>query len=317
MQSNNKKLELDVLFENFVKQSRSIECNSPITIKNYRENYASLKKFKPDVRLTDLTPVFMADFFDHMQTRERVANDGSVKKGLKNSSVATIRGKLSAFFSWLKENGYLKVNPFECMKYPDVSYTDKRAFTKEEFDKIFLAVSRDMSWGNQLLKKRNIAFIITLFYTGIRKGEILGLKLSDLDMKNQLLTVRAEISKSKRTRIIPVHQELMSYLEEYLALIGDYTTNALWVSNNNDRQFTDHGAKHFINHLSVVTGINCHLHRFRHTFAVNYYVQTHDILGLQRLMGHRDIKMTLSYLRSLPDDEIVRQMNGLSIAKFK
>jgi len=312
----NNRPSIDKLFESFIKQSRSIEGHSPVTIKNYSQNFDLLKKFRPDIQLDDLTSEFITDFFDFLRTRERKVGNELVVRDLKNSSVATVRGKLSAFFEWLVKNRYLDSNPFEGIKYPDVSYTDKRAFTKDEFDRIYLAVSRDIPWENQLLRKRNIAFIMTLFLTGIRKGEILGLRLSDIDFHDSILTIRAETSKSKRTKFIPINKELMFYLKEYLAIMGGYTTDSLWVSSNSDRPFTEHGLKHFVNRLSAVTGINCHVHRFRHTFAVNYYLQTHDIVGLQKLMGHRDFNMTLKYLRSLSDDDIAVQMGKLRLARF-
>ncbi|MFA5048819.1 MAG: tyrosine-type recombinase/integrase [Patescibacteria group bacterium] len=312
-----KNLRFDDLFETFIRQCRSVEGKSPATIRNYRQNFELLKKFKPDIKLLDLTPELMGSFFEFLQNRKRMVGNKFIVRNLKNSSVATVRGKLNVFFDWLIEYKYLKINPFKGIKYPAFDYTDRRAFTKDEIDKIYLAINRDIVWENQLLKKRNTAFFMMLLYTGIRKGEILGLKLFDLDLKNRLLTIRAETSKSKRTRIIPINSELVPHLEEYLAFMDDYTTGDLWVSSNNDRHFTEHGLKHLINHLNQATGVNCHVHRFRHTFATNYYAQTHDIVNLKKLLGHRDMKMTLSYLRSLPDDDAISQMGKFTLAKVK
>lgn len=58
------------------------------------------------------------------------------------------------------------------------------------------------------------------------------------------------------------------------------------------------------------------IHRFRHTFATNYYTQTHDLVGLQKLMGHRSFKMTLSYLRSMPEEHLVQQIKKFTIDEF-
>jgi integrase/recombinase XerD len=157
---------------------------------------------------------------------------------------------------------------------------------------------------------------MVLVFTGVRKEELLGLQLSDVDLERKFIVVRAEISKSKRHRIIPLNSILIPYLLDYFHYRRNYTSKSLWVSGTVDRGLTEHGAKHLIITLTKVTKINCHLHRFRHTFATNYYKQTHDLFGLQKLMGHRSLRMTLSYLRFLPDEHLVEQIHKLSFDEF-
>lgn len=290
---------LPELFEKFIQRRLYGNCNSRVTIKDYRENFDLFRKFKPDANLEDLNQNTMLDFFEYLNTRERKRGKEMVVRTLKNSSIATVRGKLGAFFSWLVEEKHLKKDPFNKIPYPEVSYDDKRAFTKENFDVIWRAVSIEIKWANRLIKKRNMAMVMFLVLTGVRKGEWLGLKIEDLDMKTGIVTIRGETSKSKRTRTLSLTSEVVPFLEDYFEARADYKSDALWTSGNEDRPFTEHGAKHFIEKLNEATGINCHLHRFRHTFAMNYYLKTHDIVGLKKLLGHRSFKMTLSYLRSL------------------
>lgn len=307
--------DISSLFEEFVKQAK-IEGKAPATIRNYRGNFELLKSFKPDLELKDLVPKTMVDFLTYQNERERKVGNQMVVRTLKNSSILTIMAKLTAFFNWLRENRYITEDPFKGIAYPNVDYTDKRAFPKEQLDKIYIAISRDTLWENTFLKRRNLAMIMFLTLTGVRKGEFLGLQLSDIDFKNKLITIRGETSKSKRTRIIPIHPALISYLEDYCEARAEYTTPYLWVSNNSDRNLSEDGLKHFITNLSKATGVNCHIHRFRHTFAMNYYRQTHDIVGLKKLLGHKSIKMTLSYLRSLTDEDLIQQMGKMVVAEF-
>lgn len=312
---------LDALFQQFCEQRKCVEGKSLKTIQNYTENFELLRKFKPDIKLKDLTKETMVDFFLYLDTRPRKVGTKMVVRTLKNSSKATIRGKLSSFFDWLIANGYMneKKHPFEKIAHPIVDYSDRRAFEKEEFDRIYLTVCRDIQWENELQKKRNMAWIMFLVLTGVRKGEMLGLRLDDINLKTKMLTVRAEISKSKFTRYIPLDDSLLVYLKEYLAARKNYTTPYLWVSScQGDRNLTEHGAKHFIDRLSKVTGLNCHLHRFRHTFAVNFYIATKDLLRLRNLLGHRDVKTTISrYLRWLPDNDLRAELEALRVALFK
>jgi len=304
------------LFEEFINESRAVEGKSEVTINNYRDVFELLIKYKPDIQLADLKKKLMVDFFVFLQERERKVGNKMIVRNLKNSSLETRRNKLNAFLEWLKKNKHIKKNPLKGMKHAEVSYTDKPAYSQEEFDKIFIAASRDIKWPNDVSRKRNIAMIMFLVGTGVRKNEFLELMLKDIDMKKREVTVRGETSKSKRDRSIPIIQELIPFIKEYYASREDYTNDALWISSTKDTRFTKHGMKHLIKLLSRETGINCHLHRFRHTFAVNYYRQTHDLVGLNKLMGHKGYKQTLSYLRSLTDDDVALQMNKVSFKKF-
>lgn len=309
-------MEINQLFEEFIKQVR-IEGKARATIKNYRDSFEELKAFRPGLTLADLTPETMVEYLTYRNERERQVGNQRVVRDLKNSSIATIRGKLGSFFEWLVSRGHLETNPFNDIAYPNVDYSDKRAFTKAQIDKLYLAVSRDIKWDTEFLRLRNLTMIMFLALTGVRKGEFLGLRVADVDMEQRHITIRGETSKSKRTRILSINPQLYPYLDEYLKARLDYDTPALWVSNNQDRNFTADGMKHLIDKLSSLVGFNCHLHRFRHTYAVNFYITNHDIKGVMDTLGHKSLKQTLQYLRSVPQDETLKAMNSMSIEKFR
>jgi len=309
-------LPLRILHEMFLKFKLYGARNSEATIKGHRYTFELLMKFKREMTLEDLTEGTMINFFEFMNTRERKIGRSFVVQQYKNSSVLILRNRLNVFFDWLLERGYIKINPFKRIPYPKVSFTDRRAFSQKEFEAICYAVNTTIQWASLLIKKRNIALIMFLALTGVRREELLGLKLSDIDLYRKLVMVRAETSKSKRGRIIPMNSSLVTYLEDYLNQRKTYLTLFLWVSGWLDQPYTEHGTKKFMKLLTEATNINCHLHRFRHTFATNYYKQTHDIVGLQKLMGHTTFKMTLQYLRSLPDEHIVEQIKKMTIDEF-
>lgn len=309
-------IPLRVLHEMFIKFKYYGERNSEVTIKGHRDTFELFMKFNPKITLIDLTEATIINFLEFINTRERKIGKEYVVREYKNSSIVIMRNRLNVFFDWLLKRGYIKENPFERIPYPKVSYTDKRAYSQKEFEAICYAVNTTIQWANLLIKKRNIAIVMFLTLTGLRKEELLELQLSDIDLFRKFVMVRAETSKSKRSRIIPMNSSLVTYLEDYLEQRKTYLTLFFWVSGLLDVPFTEHGAKKFMEKLSKTTRINCHLHRFRHTFATNYYKQTHDIVGLQKLMGHTTLKMTLQYLRSLPDEHIVEQIKKITIDEF-
>lgn len=311
-----KSLSLVELHELFIKFKLHGARNSSATIRGYRQNFELFLQFNSKLKLKDITEKTVIDYLEFLNTRERKVGKQNIVRVYKSSSLAVVRSRLNVFFRWLLERQYIEINPFEKIPYPDISYTDRRAFNAKEFETICYAVSVKIHWANLLVKKRNIAIIMFLTFTGVRKEELLGLLLSDIDLNLKIISVRGEISKSKRTRIIPLNPELIFYLLDYFHYRRKYSTEFLWVSGTVDRAFTIHGAKHLVKLLNNVTKINCHLHRFRHTFATNYYKQTHDLIGLHKLLGHSSLKMTLSYLRSLPDDHMIEQIQKMTIDEF-
>lgn len=307
---------LSALFDLFAKYKLHGLCNAQETIKGYRQNFELLLQFNPNLLVNDLDEKTIVNFLEFLNTRKRKVGKQQIVRTYKNSSIAVVRSRLNAFFNWLTERNYIEVNPFSKIPYPKVSYTDRRAFSPKEFEAICYAVNTKIRWANLLIKKRNIAIVMFLALTGVRKEELLGLRVYDVELERKLITIRAETSKSKRTRLIPMNVTLIPYLEDYLNYRSSFTSLNFWISGTTNHSFTEHGTKHLINLLNKTTKINCHLHRFRHTFAINYYSQSHDIVGLKKLMGHQSLKMTLSYLRSLPDEHVVEQIQKMTVDEF-
>lgn len=58
-----------------------------------------------------------------------------------------------------------------------------------------------------------------------------------------------------------------------------------------------------VRHLGDYADVHpCHLHRFRHTFATEFYLRNRDILALKGVLGHTTVEMTMRYLASLGID---------------
>lgn len=314
MKLNNVK-PLDYYHEQFCKQMRA-EDKTHATIRNYKDVYSWLKLFKKDIQVKDLTHDLMLDFMNFLDTRPRKIGTELVSRELKASSKATVQGKLNPFFNYLKKEGVIKENPLARIEYPKVNYDDEPYFDKEEFAKIVLNVMSGHKQVSPLIRKRNIAMVMFLALTGLRRNEFLNVRLEDIDFKKKKVYVRPETSKSRASRSVPLHDELVPYLKDYLHERKEYSCPLLWVSSQSDSELTEHGLKHFIHSLTQSTKINCHVHRFRHTFAVNTYLLERDLLKLKTLLGHKTLKMTLGYLRSIKDDELVRNVAQLTTKEF-
>lgn len=217
-----------------------------------------------------------------------------------------------------QEKKYLDLNPFDEMEYPNIRYEDRKFLLSEQVESIFTAISHTIEWQNNLVKKRNIAIFTTLLMTGLRKGELLGLKLLDLDFQRNILRINGSTSKSKRDRLVPMNKRLVQALKDYLEERQkfNYKNPYVFVSLSGDSEFTSAGLKHLIEKISKDIGIHFHAHQFRHTFAVNLLNNKVDIAKLKQLMGHRDIRMTGTYLRCLPTKAMRGDVELLNLDKL-
>lgn len=309
------------LHQEFMDQKRFSERLRASTLRGYEQSFHVLCLILPRLTVDQLTTETMNKFFMILETRERKVGNGKLVRGVLASTVLTYRSKLNTFFEWLMQKNderskpYLDINPFASIKYPEVIHDDRRWLGHEEVEKIIVAVSFNVKWINEFARKRNIVAILTMLFSGIRVGELTGLKYTDIDLERRLLTVRGETSKSKRHRILMINpilwRALLDYLEERKK--RKLTTSSLLASASKDESFTPDGVKNLIERVSKAAGVKFHAHSFRHTFAVNMSLLGTDIYHIKELLGHKSIDMTTRYLRHLPATRVGKDINALTL----
>lgn len=305
--------QIKELFEIYISECEYIKRLRPETLKSSRESFGHFCRLMPELEtISELTRASMTVFFKRLQTRERTVGKGRTVSGLRDSTVATYASRLRTFFKWLRDRKHIGNNPLEDIRLPNADFADRRALNGAEIKKIMGAVVQTA--GSGFLLKRDLAMIGILTFCGIRRNELVSLEMRDIDLMAGYLTVRAETSKSKRLRRIPINPHLRFYLNEYFheRKRNNCRSQYLLVSNRGDRKLTLHGLKHWVARISRASGVKFHLHRFRHTFATNLAMQDVGIVKIQRLMGHTDIKMTQTYLRSVSTEEMREDVGKLS-----
>jgi integrase/recombinase XerD len=304
-------LALKPLHQEFMRYSRFTRQVSPNTLLGYQAAFDLLQKRYPEMTTRMVSPEILSAFFEWLQTRERIVGRGAVRQGVKKTTIATYWRKLSKFFSWLVFKGLIESNPLQsrALEFPRIRYDDRKYLERSEMKKILLAVSAT-TWQNDLIRARNIAIIAVALYCGLRRTELLSLKVSDVDLSHGRLLVRGESSKSQMSRTIPLNSEVRQALSTYLdnrsrsSLLS--TTPFLWLASNKNAPLGYEGLSYLVKVLSAASQVKFHLHQLRHTFAVNFLHNSgHNSFKLQGILGHRSIVSTAAYTRCLPP-EIVR-----------
>lgn len=304
--------DLTGLFEEFI-----VECSFTTrlrseTIKGYKAVFKLFLKIMPEVsNFESLTPGILCEFFKRIGTRERPVGK-TIKTGVKSSTIKTQWTKLNVFFDWLERNGYLDHNPLKDIRPPRVSYDDYQRLENAEIAKIYSAIT--ICPDLMLARRRDTMMVSLLLCCGLRKGELISLQVRDIDLQKNIITIRGETSKSKRTRTLPIHQTLAMHIKDYFRerkLCG-LKTEYMIVSTKEDRQLTLHGLKHWVKSLIKKSGVKFHLHQFRHTFACKLTEGGTPTASLQKLMGHTNISMTAKYTRSLQSENMSEDINKIS-----
>lgn len=133
--------------------------------------------------------------------------------------------------------------------------------------------------------------------TGMRQGEILKLRLSDIDHKQKLITVRAETEKSGRSREIPISDKLLDQLSYWIG--WKYEGGA----TGSDRVFPFVEIKKAWTTMRKRADLeHVEFHTLRHHFGSMLVLRGVALSTVMRLMGHTNLKTTQRYLSVRKED---------------
>ncbi len=138
--------------------------------------------------------------------------------------------------------------------------------------------------------------IMELFYSsGLRLSELTGLDLTDIDLVDR--TVRV-LGKGGKTRVLPVGRHAVEAISRWLlerTKIADVGNTALFVGKRGDRISPRSVQKQVAAWARSQIGVHVHPHMFRHSFATHLLESSHDLRGVQELLGHANIATTQIY----------------------
>jgi site-specific recombinase XerD len=144
-------------------------------------------------------------------------------------------------------------------------------------------------------QERNRAIILLLLDTGIRATELCELKIHQLDLQNRRITV---FGKGSKERTIPISHRTAQAIWRYLKTERqeDYISERLFTTLNGRPMDRDRLLKSIRSIGKRAHIERANVHRFRHTFAINYLRNGGDPFSLQMSLGHSTMEMVKNYL---------------------
>jgi site-specific recombinase XerD len=229
------------------------------------------------------------------------------KVGLALSSIECHVRSLRAFFNWLYQEGYAKENILARLKPPRVPNKVIEPLNQTEISALLSALDFDTAWG-----ARDATIFLCFLDTGLRIGELVGLKTEDVHLEEGYLKV---FGKGQKERIVPIGSSLQRILMRYFYHLRPEPAH-LDVPNFflslNGQLLSENAVKLVMKRLAERSGITrLHAHLLRHTFALNYLMNGGDVFSLQQILGHTTLEMVRRYV-NLASTQIIAQHHRFS-----
>jgi integrase len=181
-------------------------------------------------------------------------------------------------------------NPVSKVKFLEENNQIERVLTPEEEERLIANSAPHLK-----------PIIQTAIYTGMRKNEMLSLKWNKVDLENNILTIEATNTKSKKLKRIPISSKLRKVLLEQKLKTG---FNEYVFLNPEGEPYQRHDSlKRCFEGACRRAGIKgLRFHDLRHTAATRMVEKGANIVAIKRILGHADINTTMRYAH--PDDSL-------------
>lgn len=227
----------------------------------------------------------------HFHIRSWVASmmDGGITPRSINRKLSCLK----TYFQYLRKNGAIELDPMKKVLAPKTGKKLPVFVPENQMEILFSQV--EFPSGYEGVRDKTI---LEIFYnTGIRKQELIQLKVLDIDFSRQYFTVKG---KGGKERIAPMSSILMQQIETFLAIRNhEFPGMALpWLFlTSSGAQLYPKAVYNIVNrYLSMVTTIEQRSpHVLRHTFATHLTEQGADLNAIKELLGHANLAATQVY----------------------
>lgn len=254
---------------------------SPHTLQSYQEDLQQFTAFcaaRKHTQPKDFTLALVRSFLASL-TEQKYARNTTLRK------IAALR----SFANYLVEQAELPSNPFKLLPAPKRERLLPKFLNIEETNRLIETASEKGRFTT-----RNKALLELIYSCGLRRSEVTGLKIADVDFFNGVIKV---LGKGNKERYIPVTDTALQALRDYLATRPNPRPEDALFLNKNGTALTGDGLAYIFKQLAIQSNIARKVspHSLRHSFATHLLNNGCDLRSLQEMLGHKSLLATQVY----------------------
>lgn len=214
--------------------------------------------------------------------------------GFQATSQARIISGVRAFYKFLVMEDSLLESPADLLEPPKTGRKLPVVLSEQEIDAMIGAIDRSTGEG-----ERNVAMLETLYSSGLRVSELVGLKLTQIHPQEGFLQV---IGKGNKERLVPVGARALKHIRLYVDQVRVHVNiqaahrDVVFLSKRGGA-LSRQSVFLLIKAMALKAGVrkNISPHTFRHSFATHLVEAGADLRAVQEMLGHESITTTEIY----------------------
>ncbi len=264
-------------FINYLKVERNASAH---TIVNYTIDLNLFKNFLGDKEIETVDHLVLRRFLAELRT-----------KSYSKRTVARKLASLRSLFRFLFREGHIKKNPITAVLTPKL---DKKLPVFLDEAKIETLLRKPDEEDTSGLRDR--ALLETLYSSGLRVSELVGLDINDIDFISGVMKV---FGKGSKERVVPIGEPALKAIRKYIDKrpSGKNKDKEAVFLNRSGRRFTDGSVRRVVDKYIKLCSMSEKIspHSLRHSFATHLLDRGADLRSVQELLGHMNLSTTQIY----------------------
>ena len=264
------------------------------TVRNYgsdlRQFHAFMKAERPDLSTLIPSTVTTESVRAYLHWLDR--------KHEKSTSIARKLAALRSFYRFLQREAIVVLNPAETIRTPKQPKHLPRVLTKDD-----AAALMDFPADQTESSLRDSALLETLYSTGARVSELVGINLEDLRLSEGLVHLRG---KGRKERIVPIGSVALTAIHSYrtslkASALSPQPSAPVFLNVRGGRLTTRSVARIVACYSNRLAGGSVSPHTLRHSFATHLLDEGADLRSIQEMLGHASLITTQKYTHLATD----------------